>query len=107
VETDANLESDLLSLIAPVAPVCLKHPLLWVSKRLEKLAAALRVMGHTVSANTVRRVLRHLGFSRQGNAKADEGRGHPDPDAQFDHINARVLEFQAADQPVISVDTNR
>jgi hypothetical protein len=86
---------------------CPERPLLWVSKSLEKLAVALRAMGHTVSANTVRRLLRHLGFSRQGNAKANEGRGHPDRDAQFNHINARVLEFQAADQPVISVDTKK
>jgi hypothetical protein len=107
VETDATLESDLLSLIGPMTLGCPERPLLWVSKSLEKLAVALRAMGHTVSANTVRRLLRHLGFSRQGNAKANEGRGHPDRDAQFNHINARVLEFQAADQPVISVDTKK
>jgi hypothetical protein len=86
---------------------CPERPLLWVSKSLEKLAAALRGMGHTVSANTVRRLLHHLGFSRQGNAKVNEGRGHPDRDAQFEHINARALEFQATDQPVISVDTKK
>ena len=107
VETDATLANDLLSLIGPMTLGCPERPLLWVSKSLEKLAAALRTMGHTVSANTVRRLLRHLGFSRQGNAKANEGRGHPDRDAQFEHINARVLEFQADDQPVISVDTKK
>src|SRR4051812_31960284 len=107
VETDATLANDLLNLIGPMTLGCPERPLLWVSKSLEKLAAALRTMGHTVSANTVRRLLRHLGFSRQGNAKANEGRGHPDRDAQFEHINARVLEFQAADQPVISVDILR
>jgi hypothetical protein len=73
VETDATLESDLLSLIGPMTLGCPERPLLWVSKSLEKLAAALRDMGHTVSANTVRRLLRHLGFSRQGNDKANEG----------------------------------
>src|SRR5918995_74946 len=107
VETDATLANDLLSLIGPMTLGCPERPLLWVSKSLEKLAAALRTMGHTVSANTVRRLLRHLGFSRQGNVKANEGRGHPDRDAQFEHINARVLEFQADDQPVISVDTKK
>jgi hypothetical protein len=45
-----------------------------------------------------------LGFSRQGNFKANEGRCHPDRDAQFEHINSQVLAFQAAEQPVISVD---
>lgn len=82
-------------------------PLLWVSKSLEKLAAALRGKGHRVSVNSVRRLLRRLGFSRQGNFKANEGRGHPDRDAQFEHINAQVLAGQVADNPVISVDTKK
>ena len=32
---------------------------------------------------------------------------HPDPDAQFRHISAQVRHFQAAGQPVISVDTKK
>ena len=48
-----------------------------------------------------------LGFSRQTNRKADEGSKHPDRDAQFEHINAHVVERQAAGQPVISVDTKK
>jgi hypothetical protein len=28
-------------------------------------------------------------------------------DAQFEYINAKAREFQAADQPVISVDTKK
>ena len=39
--------------------------------------------------------------------KADEGSKHPDRDAQFEHINAKVIAAQAADQPVISVDTKK
>jgi len=106
-ETDATLTRDLLDLIAPMTLGCPERPLLWVSKSLEKLAVALRAKGHQVSANTVRRLLRRLGFSRQGNRKANEGRGHPDRDAQFEHINAQVLAFQATNDPVISVDTKK
>ncbi|MBP2233368.1 hypothetical protein J2847_006706 [Azospirillum agricola] len=106
-DTDATLERDLLELIAPMTLGCPERPLLWVSKSLEKLASALRDKGHRVSANSVRRLLRRLGFSRQGNRKANEGRGHPDRDAQFEHINAQVLAFQAAGTPVISVDTKK
>jgi len=106
-DIDATLESDLLALVGPMTLGCPERPLLWVSKSLEKLASALRGMGHTVSANTVRRLLRRLGFSRQGNRKANEGRGHPDRDAQFEHINRQALEFQEAGQPVISVDTKK
>jgi hypothetical protein len=83
------------------------RPLLWVSKSYDKLAAALCHMGHKISAASVRRLLPTLGYSRQTNRKADEGSKHPDRDAQFEHINARVIERQAAGQPVISVDTKK
>jgi hypothetical protein len=59
--TDATLAHDLLRLVEPVTLGDPMRPLLWVSKSLEKLAAALRGMGHRVSANTVRRLLRTLG----------------------------------------------
>ncbi|RJF84584.1 ISAzo13 family transposase [Azospirillum cavernae] len=106
-DTDATLAQDLLRLVEPATLGDPIRPLLWVSKSVAKLAAALRDLGHRVSANTVRRLLRTLGFSRQGNFKANEGRSHPDRDGQFEHINAQVLAFQAAEQPVISVDTKK
>jgi hypothetical protein len=64
-------------------------------------------MGHEICANSVRKLLLKLGFSRQANRKADEGSAHPDRDAQFEHINEQVLAAQAAGQPVISVDTKK
>lgn len=106
-DTDATLARDLLRLVEPATLGDPMRPLLWVSKSVAKLAAALRDLGHQGSANTVRRLLRTLGFSRQGNFKANEGRSHPDRDAQFEHINTQVLTFQAAEQPVISVDTKK
>jgi hypothetical protein len=106
-DTDATLAQDLLRLVEPATLGDPMRPLLWVSKSIAKLAAALRELGHRVSANTVGRLLRTLGFSRQGNFKANEGRSHPDRDGQFEHINAQVLAFQAAEQPVISVDTKK
>ena len=55
----------------------------------------------------MRRLLPRLGYSRQSNRKADEGSKHPDRNAQFEHINAKVVAAQAASQPVISVDTKK
>jgi len=104
---DASLMSDLERLVEPATLGDPERPLRWVSKSLAKLAEALRAMGHQVSPQTVGRLLRQLKFSRQGNVKAEEGRQHPDRDAQFQHINNRVLEVQAAGQPVISVDTKK
>jgi len=37
------------------------------------VAATLYEMGHAVSANTVRKLLTDLGFSRQSNRKSEEG----------------------------------
>ncbi len=102
---DPTLIEDLRRVLEPATLGDPVRPLLWVSKSYDKLAAALREMGHKISANSVRRLLPTLGFSRQTNRKADEGSKHPDRDAQFQHINAHVIERQAAGQPVISVDT--
>ncbi len=83
------------------------RPLIWVSKSMDKLAETLTAMGHPISADTVRKELVKLGFSRQHNRKADEGARHPDRNAQFEHINMKVVAAQAAGQPVISVDTKK
>ncbi len=104
---DATLIEDLRRIVEPATLGDPVRPLLWVSKSHDKLAAALSEMGHRISATSMRRLLPTLGFSRQTNRKADEGSKHPDRDAQFEHINAHVVERQAAGQPVISVDTKK
>jgi hypothetical protein len=104
---DPTLLEDLRRLIEPVTLGDPERPLLWVSKSHKKLAAALQAQGHTVSPNTVRKLLPQLGYSRQTNRKANDGRQHADRDAQFEHINAEVVAFQAGGQPVISVDTKK
>ena len=107
IDRDASLVSDLLRLVEPATLGDPERPLRWVSKSRAKLSAALQAMGHAVSPQSVGRLLRQIGYSRQGNVKAEEGRQHPDRDAQFEHINAGVLEFQSAGEPVISVDTKK
>jgi Rhodopirellula transposase DDE domain len=106
-ETDATLLDDLKRLVEPATLGDPVRPLLWVSKSLDKLASALVAMGHSISPNSVRKLLIEIGFSRQVNRKADEGSGHPDRNAQFEYINSEVLAAQAAGQPVISVDTKK
>ena len=106
-DRDASLLADLERLVEPATRGDPERALLWVSKSCDKLASALCDMGHGVSPNTVRKLLTRLGFSRQHNRKADEGSRHPDRNAQFEHINAKVLEAQAAGEPVISVDTKK
>jgi Rhodopirellula transposase DDE domain len=108
IESNPTLLADLKRLVEPVTLGSPMQPLLWVSKSREKLARALADMGHAISAGTVAKLLTmELGFSRQHNRKADEGSKHPDRNAQFEHINAKVVAAQASGQPVISVDTKK
>ena len=106
-ERDPTLLADLKRLVEPATRGDPVRSLLWVSKSLDKLASALGEMGHSVSPNSVRKLLTEIGFSRQVNRKAHEGASHPDRNAQFEYINATVLAAQAAGDPVISVDTKK
>ena len=81
--------------------------LLWVSKSQRHLSAALAEQDFIAGQKLVGRLLHRLGFSLQANAKTREGTNHPDRNAQFEHINAEVKAFQAASEPVISVDTKK
>ena len=106
-ENDPDLVPELKRLVEPATLGDPMRPLIWVSKSMDKLAETLTAMGHPISADTVRKELVKLGFSRQFNRKADEGSKHPDRNAQFEHINTKVVAAQAAGQPVISVDTKK
>ena len=106
-ENDPELVPELKRLVEPATLGDPMRPLIWVSKSMDKLAATLTAMGHPISADTVRKELVKLGFSRQFNRKADEGSKHPDRNAQFEYINKEVVAAQAERQPVISVDTKK
>jgi hypothetical protein len=106
-QSNPALLKDLRQLVEPATMGDPMRPLLWVSKSREKLASVLHGLNHAVSANTVGKMLMTLGYSRQVNRKTKEGSHHPDRDGQFQHINGQVLAVQAADQPVISVDTKK
>jgi hypothetical protein len=107
-ERDPTLVLDLQRLAEPATMGDPMRALKWVSKSPAKLAAALKEGGHEVSANTVAKLLEEkLEYSRQFNRKTHEGASHPDRNAQFEHINAKVVAAQSAGQPVISVDTKK
>jgi Rhodopirellula transposase DDE domain len=106
-QTDPTLLEDLQRLLEPATVGDPMRPLMWVSKSHAKLAAALRGMGHQVSASRIPTLLERLAYRRQVNRKTKEGSHHPDRDAQFEHINKQVIALQAAGQPVISVDTKK
>jgi len=82
-------------------------PLRWTLKSTRVLAEALQAKGFEISASLVGQLLHKMGYSLQATAKVAEGVQHPDRNGQFEYLNARVKEFLAAGQPVISVDTKK
>jgi hypothetical protein len=105
--TDPALLDDLLALVSPSERGDPMSPLRWTCKGLRRLARELIAIGHKVSHTVVGELLKGEKFSLQANSKTREGDSHPDRDAQFVHINARVSAAMAEQQPVISVDTKK
>jgi hypothetical protein len=79
----------------------------WCSLSLRDLERQLAALGFGCKKDAVARMLREDGYSLQAMAKVLEGKQHPDRDAQFRHINAKIAEYRAAGDPVVSVDTKK
>jgi DDE family transposase len=107
VQTDRTLQDDLERLIDPVTRGDPEAPLRWTCKSVRKLAEELRRLGHATSHRMVAELLHDLGYSLQANRKTLEGTSHPDRDAQFAYINAKVQAALQAGEPVISVDAKK
>jgi transposase len=106
-EADPELLGNLAELVEPLTRGDPESTLRWTCKSTTHLAQELTHQGHVVSPRTVGRLLNAEGYSLQSNRKTKEGEGHPDRNAQFEHINATVKRFQQRGQPVISVDTKK
>ena len=106
-ELDPGLQVALEQLIEPATRGDPQSPLRWSCKSTPRLARELTEHGHPVSASTVGRLLIAAGYSLQSNRKTREGADHPDRNAQFEHINTAVQDFQQRGQPSISVDTKK
>lgn len=107
VQSDSRLLSALIALVEPETRGDPMGPLRWTCKSTRQLAAQLRRQHHGTSASTVGRLLKQEGFSLQGNRKTQEGKSHPDRDAQFRHIHRRVQKVQRLGQAALSVDTKK
>jgi hypothetical protein len=106
-DLDPGLRPALMALVEPDVRGDPMSPLRWTTRSTRTLADELTRAGHKVSADTVGDLLREEGFSLQGNAKTIEGAQHPDRDAQFRYLNDHAKAYQAAGDPVISVDTKK
>src|SRR3954467_299233 len=106
-DKDPTLLRDLDALVEPTARGDPQSPLRWTCKSTPRLAKELAAQGHQVSRRRVWGLLGHLGYSLQATRKTREGGQHADRDAQFNHIAYRAAQYQAAGDPVISVDTKK
>ena len=79
----------------------------WCSQSLRELERLMAARGFACKKDAVARILRGAGYRLQAMSKVLEGSQHPDRDAQFRHVNARVAEFRAAGDPVVSVDAKK
>jgi hypothetical protein len=107
IETEPGLLEALTTLVQSAIRGDPEAALLGVSSSQRHLAGALAALGFTVGQKLVGRLLRRPGFSLPANSKTREGTSHPDRNAQFEYINARINVFQAVGQPTISVDTTK
>jgi hypothetical protein len=98
---------DLETLVEPTTRGDPQSPLRWTCKSVRRLALELQAQGHQVSPQLVSELLHGAGYSLQGTRKTREGAQHPDRNAQFEHIAARVQDFQGRGEPVISVDAKK
>lgn len=79
----------------------------WTTKSAERIAEELTRQGHDVSGETVRRRLLELEYSLQANARHKEQGSLKNRDQQFRYINAKVKQFKARHDPVLSVDAKK
>jgi transposase len=106
-QKDPALVAALEKLVDPTTRGDPETCLRWTCKSVRKLAEELSEMGHAVSYPVVAELLHELGYSLQANRKTKEGANHPDRNAQFEQIHAKVQSYIASRQPVISVDTKK
>ncbi len=73
IDVDATLLEDLDRLVGESCRGDPESLLIWTSRSVRHLAAALREQGHTVHFTTVAKLLGLLGYSLQANVKTREG----------------------------------
>jgi len=102
-----GLTKALEELVEPATRGDPESPLRWTSKSTRHLADELKARGYEASHTLVAGLLRDLEYSLQANRKTLEGTAHPDRNAQFEHLNARVKRQLKHGQPAVSVDTKK
>jgi hypothetical protein len=95
-ESDPGLLSALDHLIEPETRGDPESSLRWVCKSTRQLSAQLTKQNHPICPAKVGQLLRAQNYSLQSNRKTEEGKDHPDRDAQFRYINSKIKREMAS-----------
>lgn len=85
----------------------MREGVLWTNLSLRELSQRLMDKGTPASRRTIRRLLRKWKLGRRTARKKKTMGHHPDRNAQFENIARLRQEYQAAGDPVISIDTKK
>ncbi len=106
--TSPSLEDNLRQLLQEfTAGDPMREGVLWTNLSLRELSRRLIALGTPASRRTIRRLLRKLKVGRRTARKKKTMGHHPDRNAQFENIARLRQEYQAAGDPVISIDTKK
>ena len=105
---DPGLSKALESLVDPLSRGDPTSALRWTCKSTKFLSEVLKKSGHrAASPRLIAKLLHAMKYSLQGNQKTQEGKQHPDRNAQFEFINEQAIKNMRNGNPVISVDTKK
>ena len=102
-----GLEKALDRLVEPGTRGDPMSPLRWTIKSTRAISRELTRQGFSVGSTKVGEMLKAKGYSLQSNRKSEEGKQHPDRNAQFEFIAKRVKAQSKKCEPSISVDTKK
>lgn len=102
-----GLEKALDRLVEPGTRGDPMSPLRWTIKSTRAISRELTRQGFSVGSTKVGEMLKAKGYSLQSNRKSEEGKQHPDRNAQFEFIAKRVKAQAKKGEPSISVDTKK
>lgn len=80
---------------------------LWTNLSLRELQRRLAALGTPAGRRPIRRLLRGLGLGRRTARKKKSMGHHRDRNAQFENIARLRREFEAAGDPIVSIDTKK
>jgi hypothetical protein len=106
-EKDPDIESILEKLLSDETAGDPMSEQKWIRTSTHELSRRLTETGHKVSASTVCRLLKKMGFSLKANKRRQLHTSHPSRDDQFRFIALQKEAFSVTKLPIISVDTKK